>query len=163
MLNFKKLASLVLALALFAGLFGCADGSIVSAKLNEPIALSEESFTTEISKITLSQSMQGMYIEDVCFFEDSFLGVIASDPKQKSNFENLDNIDYLFSVFSIEDLHLMYQETITIPKAGYVSFQAKGDTTILNSSYPGNKIFYSISSPGIITMTEEQHIGFLLA
>ncbi|HPG20413.1 MAG TPA: hypothetical protein PLG58_07470, partial [Flexilinea sp.] len=57
----KRVVSLVLALVVLSGLFGCTDGSIVSAKLNEPIALSEESFTTEISKITLSQSMQGMY------------------------------------------------------------------------------------------------------
>ena len=159
----KRVVSLVLALVVLSGLFGCTDGSIVSAKLNEPIALSEESFTTEISKITLSQSMQGMYIEDVCFFEDSFLGVILFDPKQKSNFENLDNIDYLFAVFSIEDRHLLYQETITIPKAGYVSFQTKGDTTILNSSYPGNKIYYSISSTGIMKMSEEQYHEFYLS
>ncbi|HPG20411.1 MAG TPA: hypothetical protein PLG58_07460 [Flexilinea sp.] len=171
MIQVKKIVSWVLAAVALAGLGGCwklpqsvpknseLSSEISSNELASSISsiteqtgsatknLTETKLDSGISVINLTNSIFGLDIDEIWFFKDNLIGVIA--------YNN-------FYVFSSENLNFIYQKTFTF-KDGYLKFYRHGEFSALYSSNNGIHTFYDVNKTEISPITEEQFLRFQLS
>ncbi|HPG20412.1 MAG TPA: hypothetical protein PLG58_07465 [Flexilinea sp.] len=122
--------------------------------------LTEAKLDSGISVFNLSQALGGLRISAICFLEDDLIGVIAFSQEQFQTEGSSHN--YLFAVFSVDNLKLLYQKTITPPQNKSLYFYSEWNKTAL-SYYLGKENFFEIDRNGITPLPEEQFFRFRLS